>query len=156
MQIIISIKPTHVNNAYKQNMKNKATISFVLALIIGILIGLGGYWMFTKVSSKIAPSPISQTSQVQVKDLIARVGKLVILPVGEDPVVATINDADSLTKQQVFYKGSINGDVVLVYQKAAKAIVYSPSRNIIVNIGPVVLQNQATTTSVSTATSSSK
>ena len=126
-------------------MKNKAVGKVALALIVGIIIGVGGVWAIGKVTSKpAAGSPVSQVDQTQVKDLIAKVGKLVILPTGEDPVIATINDADGLTKQQVFYKGSINGDVVLVYQKAAKAIVYSPSRNIIVNVGPVVLQNQAT------------
>jgi hypothetical protein len=93
----------------------------------------------------------AQTNQAQIADLIAKVGKLVILPTGEQPVIATINDAASLIKQQAFYTGAINGDVVLVYQKAAKAIVYSPSRNMIVNVGPVILQ-QPTAAATSTAT----
>ena len=126
--------------------KGKGSSVFV-GLLIGVIIGAGGFWVWNQYASKAPVAAISQADQAQVKDLIVKVGKLVILPTGEDPVVATINDASSLIKQQVFYQGSINGDVVLVYQKAAKAIVYSPSRNIIVNVGPVVLQNQATSTS---------
>ena len=36
---------------------------------------------------------------------------------------------------------SQNGDKLLVYKE--KAIIYSPARNVIVNVGPVIIQNQA-------------
>ncbi len=124
----------------------------IITLIIGALIGAGAFWALNKAMMKSNVSPVSQVAQDQVKDLIAKVGKLVLLPTGEEPVIATINDAAGLIKQQPFYKGSQNGDVVLVYQKAAKAVVYSPTRNIIVNVGPVVLQDQPTETSTATTT----
>ena len=127
----------------------------IITLIVGVVIGAGAFWALNKTMMKSTVSPVSQVAQNQVKDLIAKVGKLVLLPTGEEPVIATINDAAGLTKQQPFYKGSQNGDVVLVYQKAAKAIVYSPERNIIVNVGPVVLQDQPSTTT-STATTTKK
>lgn len=124
-----------------------------LGLIVGLVVGIGGFWTLSQFFTPANPAAaVSQVDQTKVKDLIAKVGKLVILPTGEEPVVATINDADGLTKQQVFYKGSQNGDVVLVYQKAAKAIVYSPERNIIVNVGPVVLQDQAPAASTASST----
>lgn len=120
----------------------KSAISTVLALVVGVVIGVGGLWAYNQYMPKSNAAPVSQVDQAKIKDLISKVGKLVMLPTNEEPVIATINDASALTKEQVFYKGSINGDVVLVYQKAAKAIVYSPSRDIIVNVGPVVLQDQ--------------
>ena len=94
--------------------------------------------------------------QAQIKELIAKVGKLILLPTGEEPVIATINDASTLIKEQPFYKGAVNGDVVIVYQKAAKAIVYSPSRNLIVNVGPIVLPDQPAPAKTSTSTSTKK
>lgn len=127
----------------------------IITLIVGVVIGAGAFWALNKTMMKSTVSPVSQVAQDQVKDLIAKVGKLVLLPTGEEPVIATINDAAGLIKQQPFYKGSQNGDVVLVYQKAAKAIVYSPTRNIIVNVGPVVLQDQPSATT-STATTTKK
>ncbi len=129
-----------------ENEVKKGGSSVFIGLIIGIIIGIGGLWAWNHFTAKNAQDVVSQTSQAQVKDLIVKVGKLVILPKGENPVVATINDASTLIKQQAFYTGAINGDVVLVYQKAAKAIVYSPSRNVIVNVGPVIMQNPATST----------
>ena len=118
--------------------------------LIGLLVGVGSIYGYDKFLSKKPVDVANQIQQEQVqaqtKDLIAKVGKLIILPTGEDPVIATINDAASLSKDQVFYKGSQNGDVVLVYQKASKAIIYSPERNLIVNVGPIFLQNPTTQT----------
>ncbi len=136
----------------------KGGSSVFVGLIIGIIIGVGGLWVWNHFygSSTTSQSAVTaQTDQAQMAALIAKVGKLVILPTGEQPVIATINDASSLIKQQAFYTGAIDGDVVLVYQKAAKAIVYSPSRNMIVNVGPVIMQNPATSTAA-TATSTTK
>jgi predicted negative regulator of RcsB-dependent stress response len=131
--------------------------SVIVWFIVGIVVGAGAlfawnYYMVEKSPVKVASQMEQAQAQAQVKDLIARVSKLIILPTGEDPVVATINDAAALIKDQIFYKGAKNGDVVLVYQKASKAIVYSPDRNVIVNVGPIFLQNQQAQTQVSAPT----
>jgi len=128
---------------------------FFVWFVVGILVGAGLLFVWNLYTVKNAVPVASEMEQAQVKELIAKVSKLIILPTGEEPVVATINDAAALVKDQIFYKGAKNGDVVLVYQKASKAIVYSPERNIIVNVGPVVLEDQQQTsqvTSVATTT----
>jgi len=121
---------------------------FFVWFVVGILVGAGLLFVWNLYTVKNAVSVASEMEQAQVKELIAKVSKLIILPTGEEPVVATINDAAALVKDQIFYKGAKNGDVVLVYQKASKAIVYSPERNIIVNVGPVVLEDQQQTSQV--------
>lgn len=125
--------------------------------IIGALVGAGIFFAWNFYAGKNQAVVADQVQKAQVQDIIAKVGKLIILPTGEEPVVATINDAAALIKDQVFYKGAKNGDVVLVYQKASKAIVYSPERNMIVNVGPIFLQDQqGQTTSTKTATTTTK
>ena len=135
-------------------MKNKIKIfiTIVIWLLIGIVIG--AFVIISYNYYHVIKSNNSKT--IDLASLISKVGKLVILPTGEDPVMATINDAASLIKEQIFYKNAINGDVVLVYQKAAKAIVYSPSRNIIVNVGPVIPQDNTQTVTSTATTSSNK
>jgi len=144
-------------------VKTKKRLSGFAWFAIGVLIGAGALFAWNYYMVKTPAQLATQVEQAQVKDLVDKVGKLIVLPTGEDPVVATINDASSLIKEQVFYKGAKDGDVVLVYQKNAKAIVYSPSRNIIVNVGPVVLQDQQpaqvstpNTTAPATTTSTKK
>ena len=72
--------------------------------------------------------------------IVAKVEKLVLLPKNDLPQVLTITDADAAVKQQPSLDGVVTGDRILVYEKVSKAIVYSPSRNIIVNILPIYFQ----------------
>jgi predicted negative regulator of RcsB-dependent stress response len=136
-------------------VKKVNMLPIIIWFIIGLLLGAGALFAWNKYMTKTPAQVASQVQQAQVKDIIAKVSKLIMLPTGEDPVVATINDAASLIKDQVFYKGAQNGDIVLVYQKAAKAIVYSPTRNVIVNAGPIFLQDQQQQTIGQTATTTS-
>jgi predicted negative regulator of RcsB-dependent stress response len=138
-------------------IRTKKTLPiFVVWFVVGILVGAGALFAWNFYTIKNQAKVAAQVQQAQVKDIIAKVSKLIILPTGEDPVVATINDAATLSKEQVFYKGAKNGDIVLVYQKAAKAIVYSPDRNIIVNVGPIYSQDQQQQTTIQPATSTKK
>jgi hypothetical protein len=123
-------------------MEMKKILSVVVWFVIGVAVGAGALFVWNNYVVKNPAKIASQMEEAQVKEIVAKVGKIIILPTGEEPVVATINDATSLVKEQPFYKGAKNGDVVLVYQKAAKAIVYSPERNVIVNVGPIFLQDQ--------------
>ncbi len=70
--------------------------------------------------------------------LIQSIGKLMIIP-NEQPIVATINQAAVLIQEQPFYTGSQNGDKLVIFPKAQKAVIYSPSRDVIVNSGPFVI-----------------
>ena len=84
--------------------------------------------------------------QVQAREVAAmvqKVGALMLVPSGETPVMATVTDAASLKSQQQFYADAQNGDVLLVYAKAERAILYRPSSNKIINVGPIYLNPNA-------------
>ncbi|MBI4058030.1 hypothetical protein HY405_01820 [Candidatus Microgenomates bacterium] len=75
-------------------------------------------------------------AQEETSRLIEAVGKLVALPEGEVPTVATITDIDKLKSQSFFAKAG-NGDKVLIYTQAKKAYLYDPDTNKILEIAPV-------------------
>lgn len=75
-------------------------------------------------------------SEVEVKSLVAKVGQLVLLPEGETPTVATVTDINQV-KNQPFFQNAQNGDKVLVYPKAKKAILYRPSIERVIDMAPV-------------------
>lgn len=128
-------------------------IGLAIALIAVVFIG----WKLFKTGETAQATPAGQTATTQdpaataaakkeVQDLVAAVGKLIVLP-SEEPTVATVMDAKKLIAEQTFYQGAINGDKLLIYPKAQKAIIYSPSRGVLVNVGPVYFNNdQAQTT----------
>lgn len=67
--------------------------------------------------------------------LISRVSKHYVLPENEEPTIATVTDKSKLTTE--FFKSSENGDKILIYESNRLAIVYRPSIDRLVAVGPV-------------------
>ena len=97
---------------------------------------------------KLVSNP-TVTAQQQSQDLINKVGKLTVLPTGETPTIATVTDITKLADQP-FFTNAKNGDKVLIYTTAKKAYLYRPSTNKLINIAPVNLGNNTSTTGTST------
>ena len=70
--------------------------------------------------------------QIEATILAGKVGKLMSLPTDEEQIVETVTDLAVLKDKPFFSKAEI-GDKVLIYEKAALAILYRPSKNIIIN-----------------------
>lgn len=75
-------------------------------------------------------------AEAEVKEITEKLGKLMVLPVGEEPTVATVLDKDKVKDQQ-FFANAENGDKVVIYSKAMKAILYRLSENKIIEVAPI-------------------
>ena len=64
--------------------------------------------------------------------LLAKVGRLMVLPQSETPDIATVADPATL-QGQPFFADARKGDFVLIYRRAAEAILYDPAQDKIVN-----------------------
>ena len=71
-------------------------------------------------------------SQKETNEIVSLVGKLMVLP-EEQPTIATVTDIEQL-KDQPFFVNAKKGDIVLIYTKAKKAILYDPVSNKIVEV----------------------
>lgn len=140
-------------------MFGEKTKKIVTVITILIILGLSGasyylYSQFTKTKNeleKIKQDPQSIARQ-ETKDLIARVAKLIVLPEGEEPTVATVSDPEKL-KDQPFFAKAKKGDNVLIYTNAKKAILYDPVNNKIVEVAPLNIGNTAAGTETQGAVS---
>jgi len=72
----------------------------------------------------------------EVKSVVAKVGHHVILPSDETPALATVTDTSKLKNNKFLSQGK-SGDKILIYAKWQRAVLYRPSLDKVVDIGPV-------------------
>lgn len=77
-------------------------------------------------------------AEKEAEGLVVRVGKLILLPEGETPTVATVSDPERLKDQPFFAKAKV-GDKVLLYQNSKKAYLYDPINNKLLEVAPISL-----------------
>lgn len=115
------------------------TTKMLLLLIAGgfLMLAAGGttmYFVLQQQKSSVLGS--SAKAEKESAELIAEVSKLIELPKGEEPTIATVSDINKL-KGQEFFAQAKNGDKVLIYTKAQKAILYDPIAKKVVEVGPI-------------------
>ncbi|MBI3385840.1 LytR C-terminal domain-containing protein [Candidatus Gottesmanbacteria bacterium] len=96
------------------------------------------YLQYRQAQSELA-NPTA-AGQAKAARIIQAVGKLMALPTDETPTVAAVTDSQKLPNQP-FFANAKNGDVVLLYINAKKAILYRPERNQIIDIAPINSQS---------------
>lgn len=123
----------------------------LIFIISGILVVLAAipsvyfYLQYKKATDQLAnPQAFSQG---EVSSLVEKIGKLIELPEGETPTLATVSDSESL-RSQPFFARSQNGDRVLIYTNAKKAILYRPDSNKIIEVAPVTLGQSASASAI--------
>lgn len=109
-----------------------------VAIIAGLAVFGGIYFNKYNDLKNANPEDLQKT---QVQQTIEKVGKLYTLPANEQPDVATVKDKEALKKQYPFFDQAENDDVVLIYKDAKLAILYRPSSNQLVKVGPVNIEN---------------
>ena len=130
----------------------------ISVLIVLIIAALPAYYFYSqyKNSQKMLQNP-TLAAQDEIKKIVEKVGKLIELPADEAPTVATVSDKEKL-KEQVFFSKSENGDKVLIYTQARKAILYRPNTNKIIEVAPINLgapETATTSTSLNNSNPSS-
>lgn len=98
---------------------------------------------FEEILSEMSnPKSTQQTTQpaylAEINSIVAKVGKLIPLPTDETPSLATVKDASKL--KDPFYKNAMTGDIVLIYVRARKHILYRESSNKVIEVATIGLQ----------------
>ena len=122
-------------NSFKTLPKNIKTLIVSLMIIsAGLLVS--NIVLFKKINAIKNPNA---NSEVELKKVVADVGKYIVLPEGETPTLATVSDPEKL-KDQKFFVNSEAGDKVLIYQVSQKAILWRPSTKKIIEISALSIK----------------
>ena len=123
----------------------------ILLVLTLIAAGGAGYFFFKYQTAqkeiqtvKTDPTTVQKAAQEEVQKLITKISKLIELPEGEEPTVATISDISKL-KDQAFFASAHNGDKILIYTNAKKAILYDEKANKIIDVAPVNIGTSSAT-----------
>lgn len=125
-------------------MKKNTYIAIGIVIVVLVLLAGGLYYRTYQTAGPNNLTNGTSTAQTaQLQAVLAKLATHMVLPTGEVPQIGQIDDPVQAAKTQPFVAGAQKGDLLIVYVKALKAIVYSPSRDLIVNVGPVSMNNQA-------------
>lgn len=112
----------------------------ILVILVGVVVLSSGTAVyFYNQYSGLKQDP-DKLAQEDVNKVVAQVSKLIVLPEGETPTLATVTDLEKL-KDQPFFAKAKTGDKVLIYANAKKAILYNPESNKIVEVAPISIGN---------------
>lgn len=134
----VSKKPESPKKS-KRSKKGKFAVVIIVVLLIASLAGMFVlYQKYQDTQSEVQKLSTVQGQQelnkTQINQLLGEMRSIIVLPEGEDPVVATITDISKLENND-FYKDAKNGDKVVVFAEAKKAYIYRPDTKTIVNVG---------------------
>ena len=133
-------------------MDRQKVIDRAILVIAVVAIVLAAYFYYQWNLLRQNPQAIAQRT---VSDLVAKVGRLAVLPTGETPSVATISDPQKL-KDQSFFAKAKTGDKVLIYAQAKKAYLYSVSLDRLLEVAPLSIGNAKAVTPPKADTPSTK
>ncbi|MBI4128897.1 MAG: hypothetical protein HY460_02490 [Parcubacteria group bacterium] len=106
-------------------------------LLAALLVGTSGTSVYFYLRARRAAEAPEESSE-ELRKIIERVSKLIVLPEDETPTLATVSDPEKLKDQLFFAKAKV-GDKVLVYARARKAILYDPVNNKVVEVAPIAI-----------------
>src|SRR3989338_10704341 len=119
-------------------VKVKKFLPFILVLITLAALSSAGYfyYQYSQNQQELLKLKNPKLASDEVREIAAKVGKLMELPKDEEPTLATVTDLEKL-KDQPFFQNAQNGDKVLIFNSAQKAILYRMQSNKIINVAPL-------------------
>lgn len=126
-----------------RRIKKPSGRKMLALLVILVLAAAVGYFAYKYNEAQQDVERLSnptESAKLASEQLVSEVGQLVVLPTGETPTIATVSDASKL-KNQAFFAEAENGDKVLIYTQAKRAILYRPSTGKVIEIAPINLGN---------------
>ncbi len=154
---VTSLEETQSIASQIEAKENSGTATLIAIIAVAVLAAAGCIFLYIKYDTaqkKLNAVTNSQAQQEMIKKemdiLLKKVGKLIVLPSDEQPTVATVTNADALKAEQPFYKDAQNGDKVIIYVQSRKAIIYNEEKGILVNVGPIFINENAAAAAVNT------
>lgn len=121
-----AVSTIHLPPSVKKLRRRRALKKFFVIFTAVVLLGAAGAFIYLRQPSN---------TEAANRQLIAEVGKRVVVPSDETPAITTVVDETQVSQE--FLRGTKKGDKVLLYFQSGRAVVYRPSSGQVVNMGPI-------------------
>jgi hypothetical protein len=105
-------------------------VGLVVTVICIVVLAIAAGYFFKRYNDLKHTPTVENTAKSE--KIVNEVGKIFLLPTGDDPTVAIIKDTTKLASQP-FFKRAHNGDAVVIYAKAHVAVIYREKDNKVIN-----------------------
>jgi hypothetical protein len=136
----------------------KVVVGLLIFIIIGVFVAGFGVVLKLYLDSQKQLGIIKTQMALGVtptkpdeSEVVVKVGKHILLP-SDEPKIITLENVESLKKEQPFFEKAVDGDKVLVYSQ--KVILYNPTLDKIIEIAQIKAENPNNIAIPSPATSS--
>ncbi len=149
-------KCSGLDRAILVQMRTSVSSPLAIGLLVVILVTavILGIMNRTRAPQSTPATPSTVQIPSDVNALIAKVALHILVQKDERPSVATVQDPEVLKKQNpLFYKDVQVGDRLLIWSD--KAVLYSPSRDILLSVVSLNLQQNVVAESRASSTSTS-
>lgn len=113
--------------------KKSVTFAFLVLALLAVGGAGAGIYYYTQYQMMVKRA---NDPSAEARDVLMKVGKLIDLPQGEEPTIATVKDAEQI-KSQPFFSKAQNGYRVILYTNARMAILFDEKNNKIINVGAI-------------------
>ncbi len=135
-------RPTQNRRRISAPAGSRRSRTMLIACLIWFLLAVAGSYFLGRAS---VYRQYPQLKDVEKSDaILSKVTRLIQLPKDEAPNIAVINNVEDVMKEP-FFAAARNNDVLIAYPHAGMAILYRPSDDILVNVGPIVTQQNTAT-----------
>ena len=140
ISIDLSRKKTVLSlNSITKSMRN---MLLLVVAVVALFFALHYYRKYSELRNVMQNVP-AQNASNPAAQVISAVDKHMLLPANEQPVLAQVSDPRALLGNR-FFRNALVGDDVLVYCKSQLSILYSPTRDKIIEVLPQALSEACT------------
>lgn len=104
------------------------------------------------------PTPTKEPpkdNRAELDVILSEIRTVMLLTESETPTLVTVTEAEKM-RGQSFFKNVENGDKVIIYENAKKAILWRPSAKMIIEVGTVSKESPASPTPITSKKSTEK
>lgn len=119
-------------------LSKRVLLSTVVVVYMGFstFAAIRFYDLYRQAEAKVPKT--EKEMEKEVADITTQLKKIMNVP-DEKPVIATVKDKNALKGQQAFFANAENGDKLVIFQTARKAILFRPSTEKIIESGPLLV-----------------